>query len=174
MNILMLGGTGYLGSNIVHALSDNGHNVTCIVRQNSKRGIIDGLDGVKFIMNDTHSIESELMANQYDWVINSVCIYRQNDSLYWDMFEANLIFPLKVLNLAAKYHVKNYMNMGTSLPDGFNMYSFSKARLSELGRYMSEHEGLINFAELRLEMFYGNYAGGGGGYTIRGGSLKTA
>lgn len=35
MRILLTGATGYLGSNIAHALEDDGHEVTCIVRKES-------------------------------------------------------------------------------------------------------------------------------------------
>ena len=160
MKILVLGGTGYLGTNIVRALSECGHKLTCIVRPSSNYGRISVIPDVRLISSDISEIEAEISTNSYDWVINSVCTYRQNESLYLDMMEANFIFPVKVLNLAAKHHVPNFMTMGTTLPGSFNMYSFTKFKLSETGKYFSEHEGLINFVELRLEMFYGSYPGG--------------
>ena len=160
MNILMLGGTGYLGSNLVRSLLDEGHELTCVIRPKSRRNYLDELHGVRLIMNDLSEIEAEFQRANYDWVISAVCTYRQNESLYMDMLESNFIFPVKILNLAAKYRVKNFMAMGTSIPDGFSMYSFTKNRLADTGKYFSEHEKLINFIELRLEMFYGSYPGG--------------
>ena len=160
MKILMLGGTGYLGSNLVSSLHNEGHELTCVVRPNSRRSYLDRLHNVRIVMNDLLEIEAEFQRAKYDWVISSVCTYRQNESLYMDMLESNYIFPVKVLNLAAKHRVKNFMAMGTSIPDGFSMYSFTKNRLSDTGKYFSEHEKLINFVELRLEMFYGSYPGG--------------
>lgn len=160
MRVLILGATGYLGSNLVRSLLDEGHELTCVTRPNSRRIYLDGLHNVRIITNDLSDIEAEFQREKYDWVISSVCTYRQNESLYMDMLEANYIFPVKVLNLAAKHHVKNFMAMGTSIPDGFSMYSFTKNRLSDTGKYFSEHERLINFIELRLEMFYGSYPGG--------------
>ena len=160
MKILVLGGTGYLGTNLVHALSDSGHEIACIIRPSSSHAEISALPDVRLISNKISEIEYELSDRNYDWIINSVCTYRQNESLYMDMMEANFIFPVKVLNLSAKYHVPNFMTMGTSLPASFNMYSFTKSKLSETGKYFSKHEGLINFVELKLEMFYGSYPGG--------------
>ncbi len=154
MKILLLGATGYLGSNIAAALTDEGHDVSCVVRSLSKAKI---LHNVRLVMNDHTLIENELHSTNYDWVINSVCCYKQNNSFYEDMFEANLSFPLRILNMAVKNHVRNFMTIGTSLPDNFNMYSFTKSKLSEIGKYISEHEGMINFAEMKLEMFYGIY-----------------
>ena len=160
MKILMLGATGYLGSNLVRSLLDEGHEITCVVRPNSRRSYLDSLHNVRIIMNGLSDIEAEFQRENYDWVISTVCTYRQNESLYMDMLESNYIFPVKVLNLAAKHRIKNFMAMGTCIPDGFSMYSFTKGRLADTGKYFSEHEKLINFVELRLEMFYGSYPGG--------------
>lgn len=164
MRILLLGATGYLGSNIAAALTDEGHDVSCVVRSASKA---ENLHNVRLIMNDKTIIEDELSIRNYDWVINSVCCYKQNDSFYEDMFEANLSFPLSVLNLAVKHNVRNFMTIGTSLPDSFNMYSFTKSKLSEIGKYISDHEGMINFADMKLEMFYGSYIQGGNDAFVR-------
>ena len=161
MKALILGATGNLGSNITAALSDHGHEVTCIVRPHSNRESIPAHENIKFIMNDLDQIEQELSTESYDWVINSACVYRENTSLWQDMIDANLVFPLKVLNLAAKHDVRNFMTMGTCLPDNMNMYSFTKSQLAKFGRYISESEKRINFVELKLEMFYGKYLMGG-------------
>ena len=160
MKILMLGGTGYLGGNLVKALRDDGHEITCTVRPSSRTDHLADLPGIKLITDKTAGIDAELAGGSYDWVINAVCTYKRNDSLYMDMLDANYVFPAKVLNLAAKHHVQNFLTAGTSLPVCFNMYSFTKGKLAETGQYFSVHEGLINFIELQLEMFYGNYPGG--------------
>ena len=160
MKILILGGSGYLGSNLVKALHDAGHKLTCIIRPSSRREYLEGFHDIRLIMNNLSEIEAELERERFDWIISTVCTYRQNESLYMDMLESNYIFPVKILNLAAKHHVNNFMAMGTCIPDGFSMYSFTKYRLSDTGKYFSEHEKLINFVELRLEMFYGSYPGG--------------
>lgn len=160
MKILMLGGTGYLGSNLVSSLHAEGHEITCVVRPSSRHTHLDSLHNVRIITNDLSDIEAEFQRAAYDWVISAVCTYRQNESLYMDMLEANYIFPVQVMNLSAKHRIKNFMAMGTSLPDGLNMYSFTKHRLTETGKYFSEHEKLLNFIELKLEMFYGSCSGG--------------
>ena len=97
MKILVLGGTGYLGTNIVRALSECGHKLTCIVRPSSNYGRISVIPDVRLISSDISEIEAEISTNSYDWVINCVCTYRQNESLYMDMMESNFIFPVKVL-----------------------------------------------------------------------------
>lgn len=164
MKILIMGGTGYLGFNILDRLIKANHEIFCVVRKSSDLSKFNNfstcnggggyIDKVKIILNDLNNIEEYFKNENFDWIINAVCAYRPNETLYADMFEANMIFPLKILNLASKYNVKNYMTMGTSLPDNFNMYSFSKSKLSDFGRFMSG-EAEINFIDLKLEMFYG-------------------
>lgn len=153
MNILLLGATGYLGSNIAQYLSRCGHKVICVVRKTSNIFWLRNLN-VTLISNEPWQMELTFAQDKIDWVINGVCTYKPNDSFYGDMLESNIVFPLSVLNLAMKYGTKNYMTMGTGLPPDFNVYSFTKAKFSDFGEYLSKKEK-INFADLRLEMFYG-------------------
>ena len=155
MKILLLGSTGYLGGNIVNKLVEDGHHVICVVRPTSDCSRLDSANpNIELITNNLGQIELTLREQDIDWVINGVCTYRPNASLYGDMLESNVIFPLSVLNLAIKYHVKNYMTIGTGLPDDFNVYSFTKHQFSEFGRFLSEKDH-INFLNLKLELFYG-------------------
>lgn len=154
MSILLLGGTGYLGSNITKCLSNKGYHVFCVVRRTSDISYLKKIRNVHLISNDPGQIQLTLEQEKIDWVINSVTTYRPNEYLYGDMLESNVIFPLSVLNLAIKNKVKNYMTIGTGLPENFNVYSFTKAKFSDFGRFLSIKDG-INFADLRLEMFYG-------------------
>jgi len=153
MNILLLGSTGYLGGNIAKYLSKIGHRIVCVARRNSDLSRLESTN-CEIISNEPGQIELTFRQTQIDWVINGVTTYKLNDTLYSDMFESNIMFPLSVLNMAIKYGTKNFMTMGTGLPDDFNIYSFTKAKFSDFGRYLSEKDG-INFADLRLEMFYG-------------------
>lgn len=153
MNILLLGATGYLGSNIAYKLSQENHDLICSVRRTSDTARLEPLNAT-FISNEPGEIELTLKHARIDWIINGVCTYKENETLYEDMLDSNVVFPLKVLNLAIKYNVKNYMTMGTSLPDELTSYSFTKHRFSEFGKYLSAGNG-INFADLQLEMFYG-------------------
>ena len=155
MRILVLGSTGYLGGNIVKKLEEDGHHVLCVVRPTSDCSRLDTYsDNIELISNNLDQIELSLRAQDIDWVINGICTYMPNDTLYGDMLESNLIFPLNVLNLAIKHNVKNYMTMGTGLPGDFNVYSFTKHQFSEFGRYLS-YKDHVNFLNLQLEMFYG-------------------
>lgn len=153
MKILLLGSTGYLGGNIAYKLIEEGHDVICVVRRTSDTSRLDAI-GAYLVSNEPGELELILKHNHIDWVINGVATYKTNDTLYGDMLDSNIIFPLGILNLAVKYHVKNYITIGTSLPDEFNLYSFTKCKFADFGRYLTKQDN-INFADLKLEMFYG-------------------
>jgi CDP-paratose synthetase len=153
MNILLLGATGYLGGNIACRLVEDGHKVSCVVRPSSDTSKLDEMS-VQLISNELGQIDVFLKHNDIDWVINGACAYKPNVTLYGDILNSNLIFPLNVLNLAVKHSVGGVITIGTSLPDNINMYSFTKRKLTEFGEYLSRTDHL-KFAELQLEMFYG-------------------
>lgn len=156
MKVLVLGATGYLGSNLCDYLLEQKIDVSCIVRISSDNNAVLRLknknvtvyykeDGIKSILGGE---------NRFDWVINTTCVYRQNENGYIDMLNANLIFPLEVLNYASAQPGTKFLTIGTGLPKDFNMYSYTKYSLSEFGKKLCE-DGRLLFCELRAELFYG-------------------
>ena len=156
MKLLLLGATGYLGNNIALHLSNLGHTVYCVVRPMSNIRRLKDLDNdrVDFVNNNLDSVELLLKHKNIDAIINAVCQYKPNADLYANMLEANMIFPLNILNLAIKHEIKYFLTMGTSLPENLNIYSFSKNKLSEFGCFLSKKNN-ISFYDFKLEMFYG-------------------
>jgi len=159
MNILLLGGTGYLASQLIPLLDSLEiiEQCVCTKRTTAKSNVKGGVSNkISFIQADYDSIEYCMQRIHFDWIINTVCTYSQGVLLYDNILESNLMFPLKILNYAALHGVPNYMTIGTGLPDDFNMYSFTKARFAEYGMFFASKHN-INFYDLKVEMFYGPY-----------------
>lgn len=154
MNVLILGAMGYLGGNIVHRLAQDDHKQICVVRGSSDTSRIEDIQNVSFVSSDLSEIEVFFKYSRIDWVINSVCTYKTNNKLYGDMLVLNILFPRGVFNLAVKYNVKNFITIGTSLPENINFYSFTKHKYGKFGKFLCETDD-INFVDLKLEMFYG-------------------
>ena len=159
MKVMVLGATGYLGYNIVkRLLSEADISLTLAVRDFDKlRSFFTRkqLQNVNIISCDLSLIEFVLRENEFDYIINTVCTYKPDEkSLYADMFASNLSFPLSILNLGIKYNAKKFLTIGTTLSSEVNVYSFSKNKFAEFGKFLSEH-GKIDFIELKLEMFFG-------------------
>ena len=155
MRYLILGGNGYIGSKVVHLLLEDGHDLLCTKRLNSDMTRVkDVFSDIKWINTDLNEIDSALKTYGCDYVLNLACNYGRSDVLYDGVIEANIEFPLKVLNIATVYGIKRFMTIGTGLPSDFNMYSFSKKMFGNFGKFYSEkHE--MNFNTLLLQMFYG-------------------
>lgn len=156
MNFLILGGSGYIGSKIARELVCDGHTVVCTKRASSNLSRLDDLIGViRWIPASIDGVESAMQYMEFDYVLNLVCNYGKSNVLYDEIIDANLEFPLKVLNTVVEHGVNKYLTIGTGLPDELNMYSFSKKMFNEFGRfYVDKHN--ITFNSLLLEMFYGD------------------
>lgn len=153
MNVLVLGGNGYLGSKIVKKLLLHNNNVYCTVRDRVKISrLSDIVNDVCFIEATYKGVNDLFLNKKIDYIINTVCDYGKKGNQ--NVIEANLIFPLSILELAARYRVENFLTIGTALPVDLNIYSFTKNSFSEYGKYYSEKYD-INFIDLRVEMFYG-------------------
>ena len=154
MNVLVLGGTGYLGSKLVRMLHDKGNNVIVTKRANSDISKLAGLKNVRIIPASVDAVEVTAGYIKFDYMINAACNYGRENVLYGDVIEANIEFPLKMLNKLVENGTKNFMTIGTGLPNDFNMYSFSKKMFAEFGKfYVDKHD--VNYCALLLEMFYG-------------------
>lgn len=156
MNYLILGGNGYIGSKVARELTQKGHTVVCTKRSNSNLSRLDDIaDKLIWIPASIDSVESAMQYMSFDYVLNMVCNYGRSNVLYDNVIDANIEFPLKVLNTVVEHGTENYLTIGTGLPDELNMYSFSKKMFGEFGRfYVDKHD--ITFTSLLLEMFYGS------------------
>ena len=146
MKIMILGARGYLGRKLTTYFREQGVKVVQVVRED------DASKGVDTINCD--NIYDELQSEQYDWVVNCVAVYEKNSIDRMAIIQANLIFALQVLEWVAITKTANFLTIDTSLPEELNLYSFSKKKFAEFGRFYSENYGL-NFVNVILEMFYG-------------------
>ncbi len=156
MKILLLGGSGYLGSRLAIALAKKGNEVICTKRASSNIEKLQNakLDNIICIPASLEAIEATLQYTSFDCVVNAVCNYGRNSVLYDNVIEANIEFPLKVLNKVTECGSGRFITIGTGLPDDLNMYSFSKKTFSNFGEFYVRNQG-IDFFNMKLEMFYG-------------------
>ena len=159
MNVLVLGGNGYLGSKVIQEiLKDSSNKVVFTKRQNSDLSRLNfALGGgccIKGIPASIDAIEAAMEYECVDLVLNMACSYGRKSVLYDNVIEANIDFPLRVLNHVVEKGTKRFLTIGTGLPDELNMYSFSKKMFSDFGKYYAKYHE-IDFFNLKLEMFYG-------------------
>lgn len=155
MRFLILGGSGYLGSKIVNELAADKHYFVATKRVESNTDRVNSKN-VLWIPAHTDAVKTAMLyePEPFDWVLNMACNYGKSNMLYNNCIAANLLFPLEILNLAIEFGVCNYLTIGTSLPDEFNIYALSKNMLAKFGKFYADKHN-INFVSLKLEMFYG-------------------
>lgn len=156
MRILLTGVTGYLGSHLAEAFLNKGHEVVALKRKSaSLRRIESILPRISLHDLDAlHSGEVFKCHGKIDAVIHTAASYGRNSESASQMVEANLGFPLRLMDAAIASGVRLFVNADTSLDKFLNAYSLSKAQLVEWGRHLSQQKK-IQFLNLRLEHFYG-------------------
>lgn len=156
MRILLTGVTGYLGSHLAETLLASGYEVVALKRTSSSLRRIAHLLP-KLAWHDLDAVEMNALFTQhgkFDAVIHTATCYGRNSESASQIAEANLAFPLKLLDAAAASGVDIFVNTGTVLDKFLNPYALSKEHFSEWGQYFARQKK-IRFLNLKLEHFYG-------------------
>lgn len=156
MNILLTGATGFLGSQIVERLLQRGDAIACLVRNTEKLGRLEGLKA-KVELIPIQQLETGIAAFKADSVVHTACAYARENNSFQDVLNANLLFPLQVLEEVKKYAKIRWINTDTCLPADVNEYALSKKQFSQWGRFYAEEKN-VQFINLQLEHFYGTNA----------------
>ena len=156
---VVTGATGFLGSHVVKSLVDEGHSVGAIVRPSSQVEALRGLPNVH-IFETKYAASSFTSIGSIDAVIHVATCYGRNNEAVSDILEANVAFPLKILEQAAAEKVRLFINSDTffsrpgRLSNYLKPYSLTKRHFLELGRECAKRRGL-HFVNLRFEHLYG-------------------
>lgn len=151
--ILLTGATGYLGSNLAKALVEAGYKLVILIRPTSNTTRLSSiLPYIKYYGVDDYNLNQAFTENKIDGVLHTAASYGRQAEKLEDIFKANLLFPVALLDLCKKNNVKYFINTGTSLPPTVNWYSLSKNQFSDVLKMNSD---TINIIDLKLEYFYG-------------------
>lgn len=151
MKILVLGGTGYLGSKVIKRLLENKEEVYCIIHKTILEYSGDNIHYIKI-----EDIENFIRGNNigFELFLNLACLYEKSIELS-KIAEINTEIPMHILNiLIDNSSILRCINISTSLPPWYNIYSFSKDVFSQYGRFISKLKN-IKFVDVKLEAFYG-------------------
>lgn len=156
-----------MGSHLLSAFLQRGDHVTILKRSISNcRRIAQELDRCQFYDVDRVSLDEVFRQNTVDVVIHCATEYGKKSVNSVDVVNANLIFPLCVLDAAISVDCPYFVNTDTfftkQLPERFchsralyaPEYTLSKYQFREWGR-MRAIEKKINFVNLQMEHIYG-------------------
>jgi nucleoside-diphosphate-sugar epimerase len=151
--ILLTGGTGFLGSNLLIKLLDSGFNLVVLKRATSNLSRVAMVyDRVTWYDIPENKIDEIFRAHEIDVIIHCATNYGRGDIDPSIVLEANMFLPLSLLELGRKNNVSCFINTDTILNKRINLYSLSKSQFLDWLKYYAEHMTCINIA---LEHFFG-------------------
>lgn len=161
MKVVLTGGTGFLGSNLLHKLLTNNFEVTVLKRSFSKldriRSVLDHPRLVLFDL-DKGDVEDVFANAEISSIIHTATEYGRPGSSVHLVLETNLVYPIKLIELGIKYGVNSFINTDSYFnKENFRYshllnYSLSKRSLVHWLKDLSEH---IHVANVVLEHLYG-------------------
>jgi len=154
--VLLTGATGYLGSKLTAKLLQQGYRVLCPVLTDTHLAyLIPYVEQVEIFVIDYTTLNDTIMTFLPDIVIHTACRYDREGISLSELTEANLAFPLKVLNAIGNLPYKAlWINANTALMSIINGYTLSKFQFAEWGRYCSKQKK-VDFLNILIEHFYG-------------------
>jgi CDP-paratose synthetase len=162
MNILLTGGTGFIGSHLIKRLQKEGHSVHLIARPHSK---VEGLKGIHVYTFDgnVENLTSYIESKKINGVIHlaSLFLAQHKPEQLKDLIESNVLFSTQVLEAASKSNVKWFINTGTfwqhhkdKAYSPVNLYAATKQAFETIAQYYRETSSL-SFVTLKLSDTFG-------------------
>lgn len=153
--ILLTGATGYLGSHLAKAFVSAGHRVAALTRKNSNLSRISSLLPGLQIFNADDSLDHPFRAlGHVHAVVHAATCYGRDGETPFEVFEANTVFPLRLLEAATNFGADSFFNTDTILNEYISTYALSKHQFAEWGKSFA-NAGALKFINIRLEHLYG-------------------
>jgi nucleoside-diphosphate-sugar epimerase len=150
--LLITGATGFLGSYLTKSLLDKYEILATRRNSSSLKRIVEVAEQITWVNVDPVSLEKAFKENSLYAVIHCATQYGRKEVENLETIEANLMLPLRILELCQKYKVDIFINTDTILDKRMNYYSFSKSQFKDWMKFCAPRLVCIN---LELEHFYG-------------------
>lgn len=166
MRILLTGASGFLGSHLLRALIQNGHNVLALKRPSSNLfRVADIADRCQWRDIEQEPLDAVFQDVPMDAVIHCATAYGRSGGTD-TVLAGNLIFPVQLMETAIKYRCPYFINTDSffckQLPERLERgvplylpeYTLSKYQFREWGKLRAAQSPIV-FVNLQLEHVFG-------------------
>jgi len=162
--VLLTGGTGFIGAAVLRALQATGVPIVLLKRAHSDpwriADLLDGQHGVAAYDVDDIQLATVFERHRVDVVIHLATAYGRHGELFSDVIEANVVFPVKLLQAAiaagtgAFLNADSFSTKADELPDGLAEYVLTKKHFRQCAGLLVAGRSL-RFVNVRIEHAYG-------------------
>lgn len=162
MNIVVTGGAGFIGRNLIKALLKLGHNITVIYRETIPFEFNGKVQLVKYSGNYV-DLEKNLTGKHIDIVVHLATYFTSNHKTeeILRLLDSNICFGTYLLEFMKNHNIKNFINtttFATSIDESSynpqNLYSATKKAFEDILIYYARAEK-IKVINLELSDTYG-------------------
>lgn len=159
--IVLTGATGFLGSNLLGKMLDEGCEVAAVIRTNSNLSRIGkwkNHKNVKFYNVENEDPRLIFEENKIDVIVHTATEYGRRDGSVSNILQSNLILPIRLIELGIEYkticfiNTDSYFNKGGGSYSNLLNYSLSKKSLLVWLKQLSHKIKIVNIS---LEHMYG-------------------
>lgn len=123
LKVLVTGGTGFIGSNLINRLVDDGHEVYALIRPNSSNGIkrLEKYKNIKMLYSSVENLVKIEDLPQFDICFNlaSYGVDYNNQNPY-EMIDGNINFIINLIDFCNKNKTNLLVNTGSCFEYGIN------------------------------------------------------